>query len=72
MTGPVGDESEVARADIRHTGLHFHWFRQDGAELRREEVRPVRTRAEVQEAYNEALDRLTGRWAEYGRRWLHG
>jgi hypothetical protein len=72
MTGPVGGEREVARADIRHTGLHVHWFRQDSTELRREEIRPVRTQPQVQAAYIEAFDRMTEQWAEYKRRWRHG
>jgi hypothetical protein len=72
MTGPPGAELEIARADIRHTGLHVHWFYQDGSELRREEIRPVTKQAEVQGAYNEALDVLTERCAEYKRRWHRG
>jgi len=72
MTGPAGTEREVARADIRHTGLHVHWFQQDGTELRRQEIGPVRTQPEVQAAYIEALDRITEEWAECKRRWRHG
>jgi hypothetical protein len=72
MTGPPGARREVARADIRHTGLHVHWFHQDGTLLRREEIRPVTTQGQVQEAYNEALTRVTDNWAEYKRRWRHG
>lgn len=72
MTGPTEAKSEVARLDIRHTGLHVHWYRQDGTELRRQEIMPVRTLAEVQAAYNEALDRMTDNWAEYKRRWRRG
>jgi hypothetical protein len=72
MTGTPGQEREVARADIRHTGLHVHWFSQHGEELGREEIRPIIKLAEVQGAYNDALDRITGRWAEYKRRWRGG
>jgi len=46
MTGAPGALSMVARADIRHTGLHVHWFYQDGTELRRQEISPVTTLAE--------------------------
>lgn len=72
MTGAPGPLRPVARADIKHTGLHVHWFYQDGTQLRREEIRLVTTVAEVQEAYNEALDRVTRDRAEYKRRWRHG
>jgi hypothetical protein len=72
MTGAPGTLQTVARVDIRHTGLHVHWFRQDGELLRREEISPVTTLAEVQAAYNEALDRITRDWEEYKRRWRHG
>ena len=72
MTGPGGEEREAARVDIRHTGLHAHWFSQEGEELRREEIRPITKQAEVQGAYDEALDRITGNWAEYKRRWRRG
>lgn len=72
MTGPPEARREVARADIRHTGLHVHWFRQDGTQLRREEIRQVATQRQVQEAYNEALTRVTDNWAEYKRRWRRG
>jgi hypothetical protein len=72
MTGPLEARREVARADIRHTGLHVHWFREDGTELRREEIRPVTALGEVQDAYNEALTRVTDNWAEYKRRWRRG
>ncbi len=50
MSGTLGAERQVARADICHTGLHVHWFRHDGTELRRQEIQPVRTRPEVQVA----------------------
>jgi hypothetical protein len=74
MTGPPEARREVVRADIRHTGLHVHWYRQDDAhtQLRREEIRPVTTQPQVQDAYNEALTRVTDNWAEYKRRWRHG
>jgi hypothetical protein len=72
MTGPPEARREVARADIRHTGLHVHWYRQDGIELRREEIGPVTTQRQVQDAYNEALTRVTDNWAEYKRRWRRG
>lgn len=72
MTGPPDARREVARADIRHTGLHVHWFRQDGSLLRREEIRSVATQGQVQDAYNEALTRVTNDWAEYKRRWRRG
>lgn len=72
MTGPTEAKREVARADIRHTGLHVHWFQQDGTELLRQEIMLVRTLQEVQAAYNEAMDRMTDNWAEYKRRWRHG
>lgn len=72
MTGAPGALSMVARADICHTGLHVHWFYQDGTELRRQEISPVTTLAEVQAAYTEALDRITENRAEYKRRWRHG
>ena len=72
MTGSAGTERMVARADISHTGLHVHWFRQDGTQLRRQEISLVRTQPEVQAAYNEAFDRVTGKRAEYKRRWRNG
>jgi len=72
MTGPTGAKSEVARFDIRHTGLHVHWFREGGRELRRQEIMQVRTLPEVQAAYNDALDRMMDNLAEYKRRWRHG
>ena len=72
MTGSAGTERMVARADISHTGLHVHWFRQDGTQLRRQEISLVRTQPEVQAAYNEAFDRVTENWAEYKRRWRNG
>jgi hypothetical protein len=72
MTGPGEAKREVARADIRHTGLHVHWFRQDGTQLRRQELMLVRTLPEVQQAYVEALDRVMDNLAEYKRRWRHG
>ena len=72
MTGSAGTERMVARADISHTGLHVHWFRPDGTQLRRQEISLVRTQPEVQAAYNEAFDRVTENWAEYKRRWRNG
>jgi hypothetical protein len=72
MTGAPGALSDVAHADIRHTGLHVHWFYRDGTELRRQEISPVTTLPEVQAAYNEAFDRVTRNWEEYKRRWRRG
>ena len=72
MTGPGEAKYEVARADIRHTGLHVHWFRESGTQLRRQELMPVRTLAEVQEGYIEALDGMMDNWEEYKRRWHRG
>lgn len=72
MTGAPGAQHQVARADIRHTGLHVHWFHQDGTQLRREEIRQVTALPDVQAAYNDALDRVIDNWEEYKRRWRHG
>jgi hypothetical protein len=72
MTGTPGAQHQVARADIRHTGLHVHWFHQDGTQLRREEIRQVTALPDVRAAYNDALDRVTDNWEEYKRRWRHG
>lgn len=71
MTGPPGAERDV-RADIRHTGLHVHWNSQDGRELRRQEIRPITKQDEIQGAYNDALDLIIEKWAEYKRRWRRG
>jgi hypothetical protein len=64
--------AEVVRVDNCHSETHMHHFDQDGNEVHRKVLKPLRMRADIDSGLDLAEDGVYDHWEDNVRRWRDG
>lgn len=59
---------DVVRYDCAHGSIHAHYFRSDGSEIRKRDVKKIENFADIREGYDRAYKSLMAKWVENARR----
>lgn len=66
-------EGDISRIDTAHSTVHRHqFFRNSGRQEKLRTIRPLHSRNDVDETYDESISHLVDNGEKYHWRWLYG